>query len=316
MVQHPSLRRLIEEKSAKGNGKAEPEHVEISFNFGLADAAEGREGLEQPYRKAGEMAGDHGDAHHHHHPTSDDFEHAASAAHRHHPSHEPAHEQSGQDEREAKTKGVDGEQRRSACHRGVRGGQGQNRSQHWSDARSPAERESETKEISGPGASAARIGMEPGFTIEPGHGYKAGREQAEDDDDPPAKQISFEKIHAQEPAQHGGAGPKDDEHGREAEHEAEAEAESSARCPEFCIGRNSVWANRAACDVGNIARHQRQNAGRQEGYDASGESRRYSDAGELHQPISPARRRSFCNRISRGSCMSSVPTKSPSASIM
>jgi len=98
------------------------------------------------------MAGDHGDAHHHHHPTSDDFEHPTSTAHRHHPRHEPAHEQSGQDEREAKAERVDGEQRRSACDRGVGGGQGQNRAQHWSDAGSPAERESETEEISRPGA--------------------------------------------------------------------------------------------------------------------------------------------------------------------
>src|SRR5690606_12271521 len=110
---------------------------------------------------------------------------------RHHPRHEPAHEQSGQDEREAKAERVDGEQRRSACDRGVGGGQGQNRAQHWSDAGSPAERESETEEISRAGASAARIGMEPRFTIEPGHWYEACREQTEEDDDYASDQVRF-----------------------------------------------------------------------------------------------------------------------------
>ena len=97
--------------------------------------------------------------------------------------------------------------------------------------------------------------MEPNVTIKPRHRYKAGCEQAEDDDDHTADQVCFVKMRAQESAQRGRTGPEQDEHGREADNEAEAEAAGSAPRRHPGMGRNPVSADRAPSDIGYIARY-------------------------------------------------------------
>jgi hypothetical protein len=105
-----------------------------------------------------------------------------------------------------------------------------------------------------------RARMEPHITFEPRHGYQAGREQAEDDDDRAADQVGLIEVRAQKPAQGRRAGPEQDEDGREPEHEADAEAECPARLLEACFGGKTIRADRAPGDIGDVARHERQHA--------------------------------------------------------
>ncbi|MCY1368983.1 hypothetical protein D9M69_559970 [compost metagenome] len=128
--------------------------------------------------------------------------------------------------------------------------------------------------------------------LQPARVDQAGDEQAEGDHDQAAHQVGFLAISEQESADGGGAGPQRDEDRGEAEHEAQAHGEHGQPFAPAC--QHLQFVHRPTGDIGQVARHQRQHAGGQEGDHACREGAENTDATQAHgRLLSPARRNHF-----------------------
>ena len=113
--------------------------------------------------------------------------------------------------------------------------------------------------------AAGDVEVQPELAFERPQARGPEHEEPEEDHDPAADHVEFKAPSQQRLSERRGRGSKGDEDRREAQHEAEAQPDRRGAALRAARRRSSR-------DVGDIAGHQRQDAGRQKG-DGAGQQR-------------------------------------------
>ena len=184
-------------------------------------------------------------------------------------------------ERHPEPQRIDRQQTDTEANIGRGRGEREDAAQHRADARSPAEGECSAQQERARRLAARETAGEARLTLEERDPDQAREVDAEDDNHPACDVFEDRLVLEQETTHGAGTRAKRHEDRREAEHEKRAQhqrrqppAGESLLVPQLL--------ERTAGDVGDVPRHQRQDAGRKEGDQPGDEDRDDADGGEFH----------------------------------
>ncbi|SPP96842.1 protein of unknown function [Bradyrhizobium vignae] len=247
----------------------------------LPDRLQRRKRLQQPDAHIGDSAGEKADAGDHHQDAHGALDVDEVPLHAREQRGELFDHQRGDQKGNAEARGVDREQAGALRHRGFRRGDREDRGEDRTDARRPAEGESEAHDIGAPEADGLGD-RQPSLAHQKADARQAQEVQAHDDDDDAGEDRQLRRPGTDQPADQRGAGAERHEHRGKAEHEQERRHHDRALGGSGRLVALDML-DRGAREVDQIGRNQRQDARREEADEAGNQRRR--DRNILHDAV-------------------------------
>ena len=159
----------------------------------------------------------------------------------------------------SRTGGIDRQQPNAVRHTAGSRTECQDRAKDRSDARRPSKREGQAQDVGSERATPRNVECEAGVTRERFQTEGTQHDQSEQDDDRPAQIVEFSAPGQKQRPERAGPGTQRDKDRGKSQNEAGAQPKCPGARPQ--TDRPCRAQIRLACDVGNIARNQWQDAG-------------------------------------------------------